>query len=140
MAEVAQIRGLDLGIARVSADGDGILLFEGSDDRGMPWRAQIPGSQTGGELDRIFRADYDANGRLDLLIVSMSTGNGRCINNALLTSLLFDEAGRPTPWQINTNGHRKEDPLPKPRLRGKVSRSRIWVEAGKFISFWARPL
>jgi len=90
----------DLGSASVFPE-DGALRFEGRDRKGGSWRAWVP--QTGGiGWTEIWAGDFDHNGQPDLLIASHFPSSGRCEGPADLVFLLFDQAGRPTPWQVST--------------------------------------
>lgn len=70
----AELAGLD----RVSPQGD-ILLFEGRDLAGKPWRLFMSGAGGVGRTE-VWTADFDRNGRTDLLIGSHFPGNGRCVD------------------------------------------------------------
>jgi hypothetical protein len=101
----------DLGFARAYSDGYGTLRIEGLDDDGLPWKLWIPEVGDIGAT-RVFRADFDANGRPDLLFSSIYMGNGRCIEGGNVTTLLFEAGGRPVPWRISTHGLTADESMP----------------------------
>ena len=89
-------RSASLGFASVHADnGGGHLRVQGLDAGGKAWRVRMPIDGSGGGFTEVFTADFDANGRPDLLFADHFTGVGKCIDTLRLTVLLFDEAGRP---------------------------------------------
>ena len=91
---------VDLGLATVVSKNDA-LLFEGHDRKGDPWRTWIP--QTSGVgWTEVWTADFDHNGQSDLLIAVHPGLSGRCTGRADLLFLLFDQAGRPSPWYVST--------------------------------------
>ncbi len=91
---------VDLGLATVVSKNDA-LLFEGHDRKGDPWQAWVP--QTSGVgWTEVWTADFDHNGQDDLLIAVHPGINGRCTGRADLLFLLFDQAGRPSPWYVST--------------------------------------
>jgi len=91
---------VDLGLATVVSKND-VLLFEGHDRNGDPWRVWVP--QTSGVgWTEVWTADFDRNGQRDLLIASHPGINGRCVGRADLFFLLFDQSGRPIPWHVST--------------------------------------
>ncbi len=92
----------DLGIARVSPERTtGTLRVVGRDAQGKAWQVRL--SQVGGlGWTEVWTADFDANGRRDLLFAMHFPGNGRCINSVDIALLLIDEQGRPAPWEIST--------------------------------------
>ena len=93
----------ELGLARARTDEENNLLFEGADDSGRPWIMRFESNYSGIAV-RVFRGDLDRSGRDDLLIVRVAYGNGRCIDQGEVTTLMFDERGIPTPWQAHTVG------------------------------------
>lgn len=94
---------VDLGIAQARLEGDNRLLIEGVDDEGWPWQVHMP-VYAGNATARVLAADFDANGRQDLLITTATMGNGRCIDGGEVTTLLMDDRGRPIPWRTETLG------------------------------------
>jgi hypothetical protein len=101
--EVGHLGGLDprtsanLGIARVFPEPDGDLRFEGRDAAGKRWRVWLPAAAGVGGTD-VWTADFDHNGRQDLLISAMFPKNGHCTDGTTLYVLMFDQMGRPVPW------------------------------------------
>ncbi len=90
----------DLGIARVSAD-TGKLKVQGVDDAGQRWQVRLP--QVGGlGWTEVWTADFDANGRKDLLFAGHFPGVGRCISRVEITLMLFGGQGRPRLWVVST--------------------------------------
>ena len=106
--EIGHLGGLDkrttvnLGIAKVFAEPGGDLRFEGRDAKGKLWRVWLPAVGGVGGTD-VWSADFDRNGRQDLLIAAMFPGNGRCIEEATIYTIMFDNLGRPVPWVADTN-------------------------------------
>ena len=92
----------NLGIAKVFVETGGDLRFEGNDAAGKLWRVWIPGAGGLGGTD-VWTADFDRNGRPDLVIATYFPGNGRCIDAVTIYTLLFDDLGRPVPWIANSN-------------------------------------
>ncbi len=111
--EVGHLGGLDtrkfsdLGIAKVHLDPDGLLRIEGKDDAGKYWRVHVPPSP-GITYTDVWSADFDHNGRKDLLIAAHQVPNGRCVDVVDLTFLLFDSIGRPVPWRVLNNHNFRE--------------------------------
>jgi hypothetical protein len=90
----------DLGLAKISADR-GELKVEGLDEAGRPWRVRL--AQVGGVgWTEVWTADFDANGRMDLLFAGHFPGVGRCIDGVEVTLMLFDGSGRPRAWTLST--------------------------------------
>ncbi|MFN7935379.1 MAG: hypothetical protein U0R19_18770 [Bryobacteraceae bacterium] len=87
---------VDVGVARVRAV-DGELMVEGE-----KWSVRI--EQKGGVgWTTVWSADFDGNGRKDLLFAGFFPGNGRCVNNGVDVSvLLFREHGVPEVWELRT--------------------------------------
>jgi|SRR5579871_265301 len=85
----------DFGFAHVFSDEDN-LRVEGPDHAGKLWRIWIPKAGIGG-VD-VWTADLDHDGQQDLLIRSLSSKVGRCVNEGTITVVLFDDSGRPVPW------------------------------------------
>ena len=101
----------DLGLAKAYSENEGeVLRIAGADATHKPWTAYMK-SVGGVGWTRVFTADFDANGRQDLLFVQYFPGNGRCIDEVAAKVLLFDEGGRPVPWEIETHGLDDFDPL-----------------------------
>ncbi|MGD0501037.1 MAG: hypothetical protein ABSC23_21705 [Bryobacteraceae bacterium] len=106
--EVGHLGGLDprtsvdLGIAVVYAEPGGDLRFEGHDLKGKLWRVWIPPAAGIGGTD-VWTADFDRNGRQDLLIAAYFPSNGRCTDGAEIYTLMFDDLGRPMPWLAHSN-------------------------------------
>ena len=93
---------VDLGIAKVLAEPDGDLRFEGKDGAGKPWRVWINANGGVGGTD-VWTADFDRNGHQDLLISAYFPSNGRCIDGTTIYTLMFDSSGRPVPWVEQSN-------------------------------------
>jgi hypothetical protein len=93
---------LDLGVARAVVEDDELRL-EGRDKSGQPWAAKAPLVLGAIGRNEILAADFDANGARDLLVVTVTAGMGHCVNHTDVTSLLFDEAGRPLPWTVHAD-------------------------------------
>lgn len=101
LAGMDKRKSADLGIARVFPASEDTLRFEGMDSGGKPWRVWMKAGSGVSSTD-VWEADFDANGRPDLLISAGHSGNGRCVDSATITMLLFDGNGRPVPWHIET--------------------------------------
>jgi hypothetical protein len=116
LGEVGHLGGLDprtsanLGFARVFPEPDGDLRFEGRDAEGKLWHVWLPAAAGVGGTD-VWTADFDHNGRQDLLISAMFPKNGRCTDGTIIYILMFDQMGRPVPWMMPSHtfdgyGHR----------------------------------
>jgi len=93
---------VDLGIAKVFAEPGGDLRFEGHDAKGKLWRVWLTPSEGVGGTD-VWTADFDRNGRQDLLIAAYFPMNGRCVDGTDIYTLMFDETGRPVPSVVRSN-------------------------------------
>jgi len=90
----------DFGGTKLSVAGSDVRL-EGKDDRGKQWQAVV--AVVGGvSWTGLWRGDFDANSRQDLMIAAVSFGNGHCISEVRITFLMFDSVGGPVPWTIDT--------------------------------------
>lgn len=103
-------KSVDLSVARVFPDGDGILRFEGHDKTGKPWRVWLPQAGGTGYTD-IWTADFDRDGQKDLLIAAYFSQIGRCNDGNAVTVLQFDKESRPVPWTVTTSRHGKKSPF-----------------------------
>jgi hypothetical protein len=81
--------------------GDGGVVFQGRDDSGKAWQANL-GIVGGIGFTTVWQADFDRNSRPDLLVAASFSGNGRCSDEITLSFLMFDRGGRPVPWVIQT--------------------------------------
>ncbi|MBI2816650.1 MAG: hypothetical protein HYX72_06900 [Acidobacteria bacterium] len=93
-------KSVDVGLARVFPHEDN-LRFEGKDRDGKPWRVLVEKPGIMGFTD-VWTADFDHNGTSDLLIAPFMPQNGRCAFRIGIVVLLFDKAGRPNAWGIDT--------------------------------------
>jgi len=93
---------VDLGIAKVFAEPGGDLRFEGRDAKGDSWRIWLTPSVGTGGTD-VWTADFDRNGRADLLISVYSPRNGRCTEQTTIYALMFDDQGRPVTSVVQSN-------------------------------------
>jgi len=97
---------IELGSVRMYPIGGpaaSVARVESTDAGGRPWRVTVP--FTGaimGQRTLAWAADFDLNGREDLVIGVFGNGNGRCTDVADTVFLLFDEEGRPVPWRVQT--------------------------------------
>jgi hypothetical protein len=89
------------GHIRVTSEPDGELRVAGYEDDRRPWRATVPVGSGVGFTD-VWQADFDRNGRQDLLIAAYAPKNGRCIDEITLSFLLFNDHGQPVPWVIRS--------------------------------------
>jgi hypothetical protein len=93
---------VDFTMAKAAMAGDGDIEFSGKDDAGQKWSARLP--VIGGMgWTTVWKADFDHNGRPDLMVASHFPGNGRCIENVTVSFLMIDSHGKPHPWIIHTN-------------------------------------
>ncbi len=92
-------RSVSFGHIQVTSETDGALRVSGRDDDQRPWAAMVPVG-TGAGFTDVWQADFDRNGRQDLLIAAYSPQNGRCVDEITLAFLLFDDDGQPVPWVI----------------------------------------
>ncbi len=92
---------LPFGRAWAVLSKDGRVHFQGHDDRGELWQAVLTVSEGMG-FTTIWQADFDHNSHLDLLVASLASQSGHCINEVTSSFLLFDDRGRPVPWVIRT--------------------------------------
>jgi len=101
---------VDLKIATAAMAGNGDIEFSGKDDLGQRWNARLP--VVGGlGWTTVWEADFDHNGRSDLMVATHFPGSGRCVNSVTVSFLMIDHRGKPNPWVIHTNVPR-ETPLP----------------------------
>jgi len=83
-------------VATAIGKGDGVVRLEGKN-----WSIQL--NATGGIWwTEVFVADFDRDGRDDILIGSHFPGLGRCADSVAVTVVLFDAKGRPVPWALDT--------------------------------------
>lgn len=122
LAEVAEIGMLgtesdgrelvDLGMAEAIPDDASSIRIEGHDDQGDPWRLWLPTSGAYNARLRVYQADLNGDGRRDLLFSDVGIGNGRCVGDGTVITLIFDSAGRPVPWIIPTRAMIQDDGNP----------------------------
>lgn len=79
---------------------NGNISLHGSDNQGNPWVAQMEISPV--SECQVWASDLGKNQRQDLLILSMGTNSSGGWDSQL-SLLLFDENGRPFPWQAIGN-------------------------------------
>ena len=104
----------DLGIAVAHAEKEfGTVRLEGRDTAGKRWRVWLEVSGGVGGTD-VWTADFDRNGRADLLLASAFPRNGRCVQGVDLYVLMFEANGRPVPWQVSSSSMTgfREPPVP----------------------------
>jgi len=89
------------GPAKIISQSDQSVLIEGQDDGGKAWKVVVP-TQGGIGWTTVWQADFDRNGRPDLLLAAFFPPNGRCIDSITLSFLLFNNHGQPVPWVIET--------------------------------------
>jgi hypothetical protein len=94
-------RSVTFGHIRVISEVDGSLLIVGRDDDQRSWTATVPVGSGAGFTD-IWQADFDRNGRQDLLIAAYTPQNGRCVDGITLSFLLFNDHGQPVPWVVDS--------------------------------------
>jgi hypothetical protein len=91
---------LKLAAARVTNTSKGVLL-EGRNQQGRAWRALLDVAGGVGQTV-LWEADFDRNGRKDLMIAAYFPPNGRCLDPIDVCFLMFDSLGLPVPWAIRT--------------------------------------
>jgi len=89
------------GQIQVTGATDGTLQLAGRDDDRRPWTATVPFGSGVGFTD-VWQADFDRDGRQDLLIAAYFPQNGRCVDQITLSFLLFNDHGQPVPWVIQS--------------------------------------
>ncbi|MDP9114124.1 MAG: hypothetical protein M3O20_10640 [Acidobacteriota bacterium] len=97
----SSVRSISFGSIRVVSKAVGELQFSGRDDDQTPWTATVPVGSGVGFTD-VWQADFDRNGRQDLLIAAYFPLNGRCVDQMTLLFLLFNDRGQPVPWVVQT--------------------------------------
>jgi hypothetical protein len=106
---------VDFTIAKAAMTNDGDIEFLGKDDDGQKWSARLP--LIGGiGWTTVWKADFDRNGRPDLMVASHFPGNGRCVENVAVSFLMIDAHGRPNPWIIRTTVPRETAFPPMPAI------------------------
>ena len=91
---------INIGPVRVTNFESGIRVT-GRDDGGEPWGEDLP-AIGGVGFTEVWQADFDRNGRQDLLFAAAFPANGRGCQEVTLVFLMLDERGRPVPWKIET--------------------------------------
>jgi hypothetical protein len=81
----------------IRLEEDGTLLITGRDLQGRPWQFTGHWSGLGGEF---YSADLDHNGKPDLIYAWYTGGNGLA-PPMHVTTLMFDEDGRPVPSEMD---------------------------------------
>ena len=97
----SSMRSVSFGNIQVTSETDGSLRVSGRDDDQRPWTAMVPVGSGVGFTD-VWQADFDRNGRQDLLIAAYFPQNGRCVDEITLSFLLFNDQGQPVPWVIKS--------------------------------------
>jgi hypothetical protein len=95
-------RSVTFGRIQVISEADGALRIQGRDDARKFWKATVPVGGGVGFTD-VWQADFDRNGRKDLLVAAYFPKNGRCVDGITLSFLLFNNHGEPVPWVIDTH-------------------------------------
>lgn len=93
---------VDFKIAKASMTADGDIEFTGKDDGERKWSARFRVAGGVG-WTTVWKADFDRNGRPDLMIGAYFPRNGRCIPGVTISFLMFDAHGRPNPWSVQTD-------------------------------------
>jgi hypothetical protein len=78
------------------------LHLQGTDRAGKHWSINMGILGGGVGNTSVFTGDFDADGQADLLIAQNQT-TGPCFSEATINLVLFDQAGRPLPWEFDTN-------------------------------------
>ena len=87
-------------IGRITVQVSNQIRAEGKDNSNNPWKVEIE-IKLGGCM--LWRADLDRDGQEDLIVL---TSDATSSGESILTLLLIDNLGRPTPWQAV--GHYEE--------------------------------
>jgi hypothetical protein len=114
-------KSVSFGPVTITTLENGTARFQGKDDHGKPWSATLV-SEAGVGFTDVWQADFDHNGRPDLLVATFFPKNGRCVDEITLQFLLFDNDGKPVPWVINSR-------MPHSNREPKIPA--IFVKAGK---------
>ena len=114
-------KSVTFGPVTVTTLENGTARFRGMDDQRKHWSALLV-SEAGVGFTDVWQADFDHNGRPDLLVATYFPKNGRCVDEITLQFLLFDSDGIPVPWVINSR---------IPYSKRKPSIPAIFVNAGK---------
>ena len=75
------------------------IVVSGRDKLNRPWNVYVE-TAAGLYISRGWMADLDGDSTQDLVLDHTNFGNGRCAGHTRLTTILFDEEGRPSPWEI----------------------------------------
>ena len=94
-------KSVNFGPVKITTLENGTARFLGMDDRGKHWSATLVTEGGVGYTD-VWQADFDRNGRPDLVVASYFPRNGRCTDEITLQFLLFSHDGIPVPWVINS--------------------------------------
>ena len=76
------------------------LVISGTDKRGHPWTVYEP-TERGVGYTALWTADLDGDGTQDLIFLDYFWVNGRCTDKALVTTILFDRDGIPSPARFS---------------------------------------
>jgi hypothetical protein len=97
---------MDLGIAKVYGSGKESVRLEGRNDSGRRWQLWVPRYRICSSLNGIdaWIADFDNNGRQDLLLSGHEAVNGACLDFVDLIIVLFTETGNPAAYFTETHG------------------------------------
>ena len=117
-------KSVSFGPVTITTLENGSARLEGKDDHGKHWSAILL-TEAGVGFTDVWRADFDHNGRPDLLVATYFPGNGHCTDEITLQFLLFDHDGMPVPWVLNS---RMPQSTQEPRIPA------IFVNAGKDAS------
>ncbi|HEX5226588.1 MAG TPA: hypothetical protein VFW44_02715 [Bryobacteraceae bacterium] len=110
-----------IGPARLVSTGAGKIGLQGRGSNGRTWRAYLP-IDGGLGYTTAWEADFDRNGKRDLLIASEFPKNGRCIDPVTLSFLMFDNQGMPVPWVTQTQRPGKNALLALPAVLTEIER------------------
>jgi hypothetical protein len=103
-------KSVSFGRVMVTTLENGTARLQGKDDHGKRWTAILVTEAGVGATD-VWQADFDHNGRRDLLVATYFPRNGRCVGEVTLQFLLFNKDGMPVPWVIKTQmPHSQREP------------------------------
>jgi hypothetical protein len=106
---------VDFTIAKAAMTGEGEIEFTGKGDAGRKWSAQLP--VIGGVgWTTVWKADFDHNGRPDIMVASHFPGNGRCTESVTVSLLMINAHGMPNPWIVHSNLLRETAFPPTPAI------------------------
>jgi hypothetical protein len=81
------------------SDVEDEIVVSGHDKKDRPWNVFVTtAGGVGGSW--AWTADLDGDGTKDLIFIHQYSHNGRCVSQSILRTILFDNEGRPSPWEL----------------------------------------